>query len=105
LASGAVALMTADGFILVREAAGEAEILTLAVAPRARRQGLGRALVDAAIARLGPAELFLEVAADNHAAIALYQQAGFAQAGVRRGYYARSNGAEDGLILKRGGDA
>ncbi len=94
--------MTADGFILVREAAGEAEILTLAVAPRARRQGLGRTLVDAAIARLGSADLFLEVAADNIAAIALYQQNGFTQAGVRRGYYARPGGAVDALLLKRG---
>jgi ribosomal-protein-alanine N-acetyltransferase len=102
LASGAVGLMTVDGFILVREAAGEAEILTLAVAPEARRQGMGQALVEAAIARLGPAELFLEVAADNDAAIALYKQAGFAQAGVRRGYYPRPGGRVDALLLKRG---
>src|SRR5665647_1140093 len=65
MAAGAFALRTDQGFILIREAAGEAEVLALAVAPAARRQGLGRALLDAAIARLGPAELFLEVAADN----------------------------------------
>jgi ribosomal-protein-alanine N-acetyltransferase len=102
LDSGAAALMAADGFILIREAAGEAEILTLAVAPAARRQGLGRMLVEAAIERLGAAELFMEVAADNAAAIALYTQAGFVQAGARRGYYARPGGAVDALLLKRG---
>ena len=105
MAGGAMALMADHGFILVRAAAGEAEILTLAVAPAARRQGLGRTLLDAAIARLGPAELFLEVAADNAAAIALYQAAGFKQVGIRRGYYARTDGKVDALMLKLGGDA
>lgn len=101
LASGAVGLMADDGFILVRAAAGEAEILTLAVAPAARRKGLGRALVEAAVDQLGSAELFLEVAADNGPAIALYRQAGFSQAGLRRGYYARPGGAVDALVLRR----
>ena len=105
MATSAFALMADHGFILIREAAGEAEVLTLAVAPRARRQGLGRALLDAAIVRLGTAELFLEVAADNSAAIALYRAAGFEQVGVRRGYYARSGGKVDALMLKRGAGA
>lgn len=101
MASGAMGLMAENGFILVREAAGEAEVLTLAVAPQARRKGIGRALVEAAIERLGGAELFLEVAADNGPAIALYQRTGFAEAGVRRGYYARPGGAMDALVLRR----
>jgi ribosomal-protein-alanine N-acetyltransferase len=105
IAAGAFALMSDQGFILVREAAGEAEVLTLAVAPTARRQGLGRALLDAAIARLGSAELFLEVAADNIAAIALYRAAGFEQVGVRPGYYARPGGKVDALMFKLGGSA
>ena len=105
MALGAFALMADQGFILIREAPGEAEVLTLAVAPTARRQGLGRALLEAAIARLGPAELFLEVAADNIAGIALYRVAGFEQVGVRRGYYARPGGKVDALMLKRGGSA
>jgi ribosomal-protein-alanine N-acetyltransferase len=98
---GAFGLMADDGFILVRQAAGEAEVLTLAVAPAARRQGVGRALVDAAIARLGGGELFLEAAADNEAAIGLYQAAGFTQVAVRRGYYARPGGPVDALTMKR----
>jgi len=93
---------TADGFILVRQAAGEAEILTLAVAPAARRRGLGRALVNQALASLDHADLFLEVAADNAAAIALYEGAGFAAVGRRRGYYARPEGRADALVLRRG---
>ncbi len=78
------------GMSLLRAVAGEAEILTLAVAPPFRRRGLGRALLDAAIsaaARHGARVLFLEVAADNVAARALYAAAGFRPLGRRRHYY------------------
>jgi ribosomal-protein-alanine N-acetyltransferase len=81
----------AGGMILVRVAADEAEILTLAVAPEARRAGLGRALLDAACAAArqgGATRLFLEVAATNAAARGLYGAAGFRQIGLRRRYYA-----------------
>jgi ribosomal-protein-alanine N-acetyltransferase len=92
-------------FILARAIAGEAEILTLAVDPARRRQGIARALLEAATAaaaHAGAGVLFLEVAADNAAAIALYESAGFTQAGRRRGYYARSDGAAvDALVLRR----
>jgi ribosomal-protein-alanine N-acetyltransferase len=92
------------GFILARAIAGEAEILTLAVDPDHRRRGLGQALLAAAdiAARAAGAEtLFLEVAADNPAAIGLYQTAGFEPAGRRRGYYARADGAVDALVLRK----
>ncbi len=90
------------GFVMLRRAADEAEILTLAVAPAARRRGVGRALVEAAVAH-APAALFLEVAADNAAARALYAAAGFREAGRRRGYYPRPGGeAQDALVLRRG---
>jgi ribosomal-protein-alanine N-acetyltransferase len=102
MAGGAVALRTDDGFILLRSVAGEAEILTLAVAPAGRRQGQGRALVAAAIAWAGPVELFLEAAADNAAALALYGQSGFQIVGRRRGYYAHPGGAVDAVVLRRG---
>jgi ribosomal-protein-alanine N-acetyltransferase len=91
----------AGGMILVRVAADEAEILTLGVAPKARRAGLGRALLDAACeaARAaGAARLFLEVAATNQAARALYDAAGFAQIGRRRRYYADGT---DALMMSR----
>ena len=92
------------GFILCRVIADEAEILTLASAPAHRRQGVAsallRAAMDAAAAR-GAATMFLEVAADNGAAIGLYGGAGFAQVGLRRGYYQRNNDAVDALVLRR----
>lgn len=95
----------AEGFILLRTVADEAEILTLAVRPAARRSGLGRALVAAGAAealRAGARSLYLEVAQDNTAALALYHRAGFAEAGRRPGYYRRVDGpAADALILVR----
>lgn len=88
------------GFVLWRVAAGEAEILTIGVLPPWRRGGLGGRLLDAALAasRLGQAEsMFLEAAAGNAAALALYQNRGFVQVGLRKGYY---NGM-DALVLRR----
>lgn len=93
------------GFVLARAIAGEAEILTLAVDPGRRRQGLARALIRAAVdaAQAAGAEtMFLEVAADNAPAIALYEGAGFSPAGRRRGYYARPGGPSvDALVLRK----
>jgi ribosomal-protein-alanine N-acetyltransferase len=92
-----------DGFILVRAVADEAEILTLAVRPAARRNGLGSRLVEAGRARateLGATRMFLEVAEDNAPARALYESLGFEAAGRRRRYYPRPDGpAADALIL------
>ncbi len=101
--SGVFAIEAPEGFILIRAVADEAEILTLAVAPAARRRGVGARLVregaDAAAAQ-GAARLFLEVADDNAAALALYARAGFAEAGRRPGYYTRPDGGRrDALIL------
>ncbi len=82
-------------FIILSQAADQAEILTIAVAKPARRRGLGRQLLGGAAARLqqeGSAELFLEVAEDNVAAIALYRAAGFQPIGRRPGYYRRDSG-------------
>jgi ribosomal-protein-alanine N-acetyltransferase len=90
------------GFILLGQAADEAEIITLAVLPQARRQGAARALVRAAAAHAaasGAARLFLEVAEDNAPARALYAGAGFVPVGRRRGYYTRACGAVDALVL------
>ena len=93
------------GFLLGRAAAGEAELLTLAIAPEARRRGLGQRLGGRFLyqARLrGAANAFLEVAADNAPAQALYDRAGFAPAGRRRGYYAGPDGrVQDALVLRR----
>ncbi|MGE0829552.1 MAG: ribosomal protein S18-alanine N-acetyltransferase [Hyphomonadaceae bacterium] len=91
------------GFILAWAQAGEAEILTLAVRPAARRAGLGLALVQAALAQglaLGAAQMFLEVGAENEAARALYARAGFAEVSRRKGYYQSADGARDALVLR-----
>lgn len=96
---GAFAFHHADGFVLARVAGGEAEILTLAVVPRARGRGLGRALLKAAIAQAeaaGAQAMFLEVGNDNPAALALYAGLGFANVGLRKGYYRGG----DALVLR-----
>ena len=101
---GAFAFGNESGFILARAAGGEAEILTLAVAPVARRRGLATALVLAAAnyAHSRDAQaLLLEVAAGNAAARGLYRRLGFAEAGLRKGYYASmGRQPEDALVLR-----
>jgi len=92
------------GFILCRAIAGEAEILTVAVDPAARRRGWGAALVEmaAGLAReAGALELFLEVAADNLAAVKLYEATGFDRVGLRKGYYPHPDGAKDAVVMRR----
>ena len=93
------------GFALARVVAGEAELLTLATDPDQRRQGIAANLlrqIEMAAAERGAVSQFLEVAADNVAARALYAGAGYAQIGQRAGYYARF-GAEavDALVLTK----
>lgn len=98
---GAFALVVDNGFILVRQAADEAEILTLAVLPAYRRKGLGRALILAAAdhARTrGAARMFLEVSTANLAALALYAGLGFREVGRRPAYYRAPTA--DALILR-----
>jgi [ribosomal protein S18]-alanine N-acetyltransferase len=92
------------GFILDLILAGEAEIFTLCTAPAARRQGIARALIEHLFARARRASarsVGLEVAADNIAARAVYEQCGFMQAGRRRDYYRRGAASVDALLLRR----
>ena len=93
-----------QAFILIQAAAGESEILSIGTLPGARRSGLARALLgeaaQEALARKAQ-EMFLEVAEDNAAALALYTAAGFASAGRRRLYYRRPGGLlVDALMLR-----
>ncbi len=88
------------GMLLSRIAADEAEVLTLAVAPEVRRQGVATALLRAAKAHAaahGAKSVFLEVATGNAGALALYRRAGFVEVGRRRRYYADSS---DALVLR-----
>ncbi len=92
-----------QGFALVRVVAGEAELLTIAVHPDHQGQGTGRALMSDWMAQAAAtaSEAFLDVAADNAPACALYAACGFVPAGRRTGYYRRS-GAEavDALLMR-----
>ena len=94
----------AQAFILTRVAADESEILSLGTLPRSRRSGLARQLVDAARTeahRRGARRMFLEVAADNQPALALYETAGFVITGRRLGYYERAAARPaDAVILR-----
>lgn len=102
---GVLAIHEPDGFILIRVVLDEAEILTLAVIPTARRLGLARRLVEegAVVAtQAGAARLFLEVAEDNTPARALYDRAGFHQIGRRKAYYAAADGPRtDAVVMSR----
>jgi ribosomal-protein-alanine N-acetyltransferase len=92
------------GMILCRAVAGEMEVLTLAVVPPARRQGVAKALMTAALGaavQMGVKEAFLEVAVDNDAAAALYVGLGFRRAGLRKAYYDRGPaGVVDALVMR-----
>jgi ribosomal-protein-alanine N-acetyltransferase len=95
-----IAFAADEGFVLARVASDEAEILTLAVTPHARRSGLGRSLVavaaETALAR-GARAMFLEAAFDNAAALGLYASLGFEAVGRRRSYYGPMR---DALLLR-----
>lgn len=94
---------TAAGFVLARLAAGEAEILTVAVAKPERRTGLGRKLMDAVLRELHAQRaqtLFLEVDEKNAAAIGLYKKLGFAEVGKRPSYYQTAEGRSSALVMR-----
>jgi ribosomal-protein-alanine N-acetyltransferase len=96
---------TLAGFIVSRLAAGEAEILSVAVAPARRGRGLARKLLDLHLRRLaglGTTAIFLEVDEDNAPARRLYARAGFRDVGRRPAYYAHGAQApSNALVLRR----
>lgn len=90
------------GFILYQHVTNEAEVLTFCVGPDARRQGIGNRLFSEMLARLRQQNihrLFLEVASDNSAALALYKNHGLQISGVRHDYYERAAGHVDALTM------
>jgi ribosomal-protein-alanine N-acetyltransferase len=105
--SGGLALVSeADGevagFLLGRQAADEAEILNLGVAPGRRRRGDGERLLGAALDAFqlqGVSRVFLEVRQSNEAGMALYLKHGFAETGRRPGYY--RNPKEAAILMER----
>jgi len=89
------------GYVVALDAADEGEILNVAVAPDARRGGIGRTLVQEAIAALtnrGVTQIYLEVRESNAGARAMYGALGFQEVGRRRSYYRRP--VEDAIVLR-----
>ena len=94
------------GFILSRVAADEAEILTIGVRPKRRGLGIAGRLLRANMQQLQIARAktwFLEVEAQNAAALALYKRFGFERVGERKSYYRKADGEPaTAFILRRG---
>lgn len=101
-APGAILATSAHGFALGRVIVDEAELLTLAVLPEARRQGEARrclAAFEQEAAARGAVRAFLEVAETNAAARSLYRAAGWDETGSRRAYYADPEGGTINAIV------
>lgn len=90
------------GYCSYRLAAGELQINNVAVLPKHRGQGFGRALVEAALRHgraSGAHTAFLEVRRSNLTAQRLYLRLGFTQVGERPRYYSHPD--DDALVLAR----
>lgn len=88
-----------QAFMIIQHLAPEAEILTLATAPEARRKGFAAGLITNVAKTLKIQKWLLDVAADNMAAIALYGRLGFRRDGVRANYYRRPDGQSVDAVL------
>ena len=90
------------GYVVAWFVLDEGEVANLAVATNARRQGIGGALLDAAVRESierGVSDLYLEVRESNQNARRLYASRGFEEVSRRKGYYRAP--VEDALILRR----
>lgn len=90
------------GYALMMMVLDEAHLLNLSVAKAYQKQGLGRLLLEHMIAiakKHAAANMFLEVRPSNISAIALYENIGFNEMAVRRGYYPAHNGREDAVLM------
>lgn len=88
--SGCDIIASQNGFIVYRHTLDEAEIITIGVAPSARRGGIAAAMlaiVENDLRKLGVKKIFLEVAENNAPARKLYESNGYVQIGVRPKYY------------------
>lgn len=92
------------GYAVTMVAADEAHLLNLSIAAPLQRRGLGSELLryTLQLARdCGARTLYLEVRASNLAGRALYARHGFAEIGIRRGYYPAPAGREDAVTMER----
>lgn len=101
-AEGVLIVGDARGFALSRQVLDEGELLTLATDPDHRRQGIARAVlmdIEDRLRAQGATRQFLEVAAGNAPARALYLAIGYVQIGLRRGYFKLPDGARDDAVI------
>jgi ribosomal-protein-alanine N-acetyltransferase len=90
------------GYVVAWFAADEGEIANLAVDPARWGGGVGKILLDAALAegaRRGAESVYLEVRVSNDGARRLYRSRGFEVVGRRRGYY--QHPPEDAIVFRR----
>ncbi len=88
--SGCEIIVSQNSFVVYRCVADEAEIITIGVAPNARRNGIGSALltiIEKNIKNQGVNKIFLEVALNNIAGKKLYENNGYKVVGIRPKYY------------------
>lgn len=87
------------GYVLIL-GEGDTHLAELVVHPDHRREGHGRALLDAALDRQAPGtRMTLAVAADNDPARSLYESAGFEPVGRRPGFYENVCGCTDDAVV------
>ncbi|MDO9282973.1 MAG: ribosomal protein S18-alanine N-acetyltransferase [Methylotenera sp.] len=90
------------GYALMMMVLDEAHLLNLSIAKAYQKQGLGRYLLEHMIQtaqKLKAANMFLEVRSSNISAISLYENIGFNEMAIRRGYYPAHNGREDAVLM------
>jgi len=95
---------TLSSFLVCQIAGDTADILMVATHPDFRRKGLARKLMHSLLKRAGErgiARLTLDVAADNRAAIALYESLEFVTDGQRLRYYRRGDDRIDAALMSR----
>lgn len=90
------------GYGVMSTGANEAHILNLCVSKEFQRRGLAREMLSFLLDeadKLEVRDVFLEVRPSNTGAIALYEQMGFNQVGLRKNYYPTVDGHEDAIIF------
>lgn len=94
------------GYFLLMGIVDEAHLLNVAVAASMQGQGLGRVLLNQAVAcarGLGMESVLLEVRPSNQRALRIYERYGFKQIGRRKGYYPAANQQREDAIVMRFG--
>ncbi|MEO3879841.1 ribosomal protein S18-alanine N-acetyltransferase [Rheinheimera fenheensis] len=93
-----------QGFYIAQLILEQLELFNICVASNAQGKGYGKALLLHFLTEgqsRGAAEALLEVRSNNHAAIALYQKAGFSINGQRKGYYVSADGKDDAILMHK----